>query len=119
MKMQITDYEKNIAKKLLELMNSKGFSTIDIGKKCNISHQQVDKYCKGINRISAARLRQIAAILNVNIMYFYDDDVKAPTISDSERSTREMARVYRELDEQPRRMLLSLARSIKQQNQLH
>jgi transcriptional regulator with XRE-family HTH domain len=38
-----------------------------------ISFQQVQKYEKGVNRIGASRLRQLAEILQVPITFFYED----------------------------------------------
>jgi transcriptional regulator with XRE-family HTH domain len=38
-----------------------------------ISFQQLQKYEKGVNRIGAGRLQQIAEILQVPITFFYED----------------------------------------------
>ena len=38
-----------------------------------LTFQQVQKYEKGANRISAGRLQQLAEILDVPIAYFYDE----------------------------------------------
>jgi transcriptional regulator with XRE-family HTH domain len=38
-----------------------------------VSFQQVQKYEKGVNRIGAGRLRQLAEILQVPITFFYED----------------------------------------------
>jgi transcriptional regulator with XRE-family HTH domain len=38
-----------------------------------VSFQQLQKYEKGVNRIGAGRLRQIAEILQVPITFFYED----------------------------------------------
>ncbi len=42
----------------------------------NLTFQQVQKYEKGVNRIGASRLFQIAKILNVPVQFFYDDFVQ-------------------------------------------
>jgi transcriptional regulator with XRE-family HTH domain len=39
--------------------------------------QQVQKYEKGVNRVGAARLQQIATALDVPVTFFYDVDGKA------------------------------------------
>ena len=39
-----------------------------------VSYQLVQKYEKGINRVGAARLQQIARTLGVPIIFFYDGD---------------------------------------------
>lgn len=38
-----------------------------------VSFQQLQKYEKGINRIGAGRLKQLAEILQVPITFFYED----------------------------------------------
>lgn len=43
-----------------------------LGELLNLTFQQVQKYEKGVNRISAGRLYEIAGLLGVNISYFYD-----------------------------------------------
>lgn len=47
-------------------------SQSELGEKLGVTFQQVQKYERGTNRISAGRLFKIAHILNVPITYFYD-----------------------------------------------
>ena len=44
-----------------------------LGDELGVTFQQVQKYEKGVNRIGASRLFQIAKILNVPVQFFYDD----------------------------------------------
>jgi transcriptional regulator with XRE-family HTH domain len=44
-----------------------------LAKKLNITYQQLQKYERGINRISASRLHRIALELQVPINFFYQD----------------------------------------------
>ncbi len=43
-----------------------------LGDLLDLTFQQVQKYEKGINRISAGRLYEMASVLSVPITYFYD-----------------------------------------------
>lgn len=54
-------------RKLLQL------SQKELADRLGITFQQVQKYEKGMNRIGAGRLYSIAAILGVDISYFYSD----------------------------------------------
>src|SRR5712664_2405317 len=54
--------------------------TIALAKHLDISFQQGQKYEKGINRVGAARLQQIAEVLGVDISFFYDGDGKEPAV---------------------------------------
>ena len=50
-----------------------GMSQEQLGSFLNITFQQVQKYERGANRISASRLWDISQILDVQIRYFFDD----------------------------------------------
>jgi transcriptional regulator with XRE-family HTH domain len=50
-----------------------GMSQTDLGHAVGVTFQQVQKYEKGTNRISASRLQQIARVLQVPVTYFFDD----------------------------------------------
>ncbi|MGY2987737.1 helix-turn-helix domain-containing protein [Bradyrhizobium sp. USDA 4508] len=48
-------------------------SQAELGDKLGVSFQQVQKYEKGVNRVGASRLQQIAHLLETDIAYFIDD----------------------------------------------
>lgn len=45
----------------------------ELGQQLGVSFQQVQKYEKGVNRIASTRLKHIADILKVPMMYFMGD----------------------------------------------
>jgi transcriptional regulator with XRE-family HTH domain len=49
-----------------------GMSQEELGDKLGISFQQVQKYEKGTNRISASRLHEMSEILQVPVPFFFD-----------------------------------------------
>ncbi|MGE7416106.1 helix-turn-helix domain-containing protein [Methylobacterium tarhaniae] len=49
-----------------------GVSQEKLGDALGVTFQQIQKYEKGTNRISASRLRQIADMLNVPVSFFYE-----------------------------------------------
>jgi transcriptional regulator with XRE-family HTH domain len=51
----------------------KGLSQDRLGEELGLTFQQVQKYEKGVNRIGASRLFDIARILEVPVQFFYDD----------------------------------------------
>jgi transcriptional regulator with XRE-family HTH domain len=55
-----------------------GISQTELAGHLGLSFQQVQKYEKGISRVGAAQLQQIAKTLGVDIPFFYDGDVKEP-----------------------------------------
>lgn len=48
----------------------------ELGELVGLSFQQVQKYEKGINRISAGRLFELAAATNVDVIYYYQGAAK-------------------------------------------
>ena len=52
--------------------NLLGWSQETLGAKLGLTFQQVQKYEKGIDRISASTLYTIANVLNTNLSYFFE-----------------------------------------------
>src|SRR2546421_994234 len=60
-----------IGRKIRALRLERGLSQSDLADGIGLTFQQVQKYEKGTNRVSAGRLVQIADKLNTPIMFFY------------------------------------------------
>lgn len=60
-----------IGRKIRALRLERGLSQTGLAEGINLTFQQVQKYEKGTNRVSAGRLQKIAAALNTPIMFFY------------------------------------------------
>ncbi len=56
--------------------NVMGFSQKQLGSHLGVTFQQIQKYEKGLNRVSARRLQEIAHILDVPVSFFYADSAK-------------------------------------------
>lgn len=69
-------------------------SQSELGDRLGVSFQQVQKYEKGVNRVGANRLQQIAAALDVPMTFFYehtgkkDREVESLLFLDSKFSLR-------------------------------
>lgn len=50
-----------------------GMSQEKLGEQLGLTFQQVQKYEKGVNRIGASRLFEMAKVLGVPVQFFYDD----------------------------------------------
>lgn len=62
-----------IGMRIHELRISMGLSRQQLAAKIGVTHQQLQKYEKGTNRISAGRLVAIAQALNKPVSFFFDD----------------------------------------------
>ncbi|EJF92282.1 hypothetical protein ME9_01684 [Bartonella taylorii 8TBB] len=66
-------YDISIGKKIRLKREMLGISQKELGTTLGITFQQVQKYEKGINRVGAGRLQQIANVMGVEISFFYTD----------------------------------------------
>lgn len=116
-----------------------GFSQTRLGDSLGLSFQQVQKYERGIDRISVGRLVQMAEVLEVPITYFFEElspglDVVAEGRAPEDglaaaesamagdpmakRETLELVRAYYEIDQpELRRNVFGLIRSIASREQ--
>ena len=80
-----------------------------------VTYQQAHKYERGINRISAGRLYEIAQVLSVPIGYFFDglEGQDSRAISPRERMCLELARNFAQIpNERHQEALSQLARAL-------
>jgi transcriptional regulator with XRE-family HTH domain len=107
----------HLGKRLRRRRRLLGLTQEQLAQACGVRFQQIQKYECAANRMSAARLWQIAEVLEVPVGYFYEgfaragDGVNGDEVSDS-RETKELIRAYYSLSERPRRRLLDLAKSL-------
>ncbi len=62
-----------IGVKIRELRITSGLSRQQLAEKIGVTHQQLQKYEKGTNRISAGRLLAIAKAFGKHVTYFFDN----------------------------------------------
>jgi transcriptional regulator with XRE-family HTH domain len=67
----ISKADKFIGDKIFQLRLGLGLSRQELAKIINVTHQQLQKYEKGTNRVSAGRLLLIANALGQDVQYFY------------------------------------------------
>jgi transcriptional regulator with XRE-family HTH domain len=65
-------------------------SQSELADKIGVTFQQVQKYEKGVNRVGAARLQQIATGLDVPVTFFFDDDGLGKSASDGKREVESL-----------------------------
>lgn len=75
-----------IGRKIRALRLQRGLSQSGLGEGIGLTFQQVQKYEKGTNRVSAGRLQRIADILNTPVTFFYGGST-SPTKQRDTRAT--------------------------------
>lgn len=63
----------HVGKRIKIRRNLLGWSQETLGLKLGLTFQQVQKYEKGLNRVSASRLWDFAVVMDTPISFFYDD----------------------------------------------
>jgi transcriptional regulator with XRE-family HTH domain len=72
MKKRVQDpRDPRIGMRIRTLRLERGLSQAELGEMLGISFQQIQKYEKGVNRVSAGRLHRVAEALHVPVTFFY------------------------------------------------
>jgi len=77
--------EKRIGEKIKEIRKKLGISQIELAERVGLSFQQIQKYEKGITKISVSRLYQIAKALNTDIRIFFEEEKKSYHLMEKEQ----------------------------------
>jgi transcriptional regulator with XRE-family HTH domain len=72
-KRSATNLDRVVGRNIRLCRQAKGLSQSDLAEKLGITFQQIQKYEKGVNRVGAGRLFQIAAILAVPISSLFEE----------------------------------------------
>jgi len=65
--------DRHVGRRVAALRLQRGFSQSDLARAIGLTFQQVQKYEKGTNRISASKLWDISRFLAVDIRHFFED----------------------------------------------
>ena len=97
-----------------------GLSQQQLAQMIGVTYQQAHKYERGLNRISAGRLYEIALVLNVPVSWFFEGlDTEAPAteLSHRQRMCLELARNFAAIDNHKHQEALSqMARALAAQS---
>ena len=91
-----------------------GLTQQQLAEMIGVTYQQAHKYERGINRVSAGRLYEIARVLNAPITFFYDGvGEEAPRPAPHQRMLLEIARNFGEIhNEKHQEAFSQLARAL-------
>lgn len=100
-----------VGQNIRRLRTSKGISQSDLGTAIGITFQQVQKYEKGTNRVSASKLVKVAAALGVRVEVLFagiDDTGTSDAAPDTAFTNDELAlaRDYRAITDPDLRTLV-------------
>jgi transcriptional regulator with XRE-family HTH domain len=97
----IVEVDKYIGERIYSLRLAQGFSRQQLSQIIGVTHQQLQKYEKGTNRISVGRLVLIAKALSKDISYFYEGLESAnsePVVTQHQRMCIEVSRNFMKIE---------------------
>jgi transcriptional regulator with XRE-family HTH domain len=107
------DIDHHVGARVRERRIMLGLTQQQLADLIGVTYQQAHKYERGINRVSAGRLYEIAQVLSVPVGYFFDglDGEVARSVSPRERMCLELARNFAQIpNERHQEALSQLAR---------
>jgi transcriptional regulator with XRE-family HTH domain len=116
--------DRHVGRRVCEKRISLGYNQSDLGRALGLTFQQIQKYEKGANRISASKLWDIARFFKVDVAYFFQGlgEAQAGVAEGggatfdhdfpSTRHTIEIARLAPQLSARQQKLALELIREI-------
>ena len=107
------DIDRHVGARVRERRIMLGLTQQQLADLIGVTYQQAHKYERGINRVSAGRLYEIAQVLSVPVGYFFDglDGQASRAVSPRERMCLELARNFAQItNERHQEALSQLAR---------
>lgn len=80
------DVDRLVGENIRRLRVQRNLTLAEVAAELSISHQQLQKYETGANRLSAGTLCAVAAVLRVSIESLFRDEVAAPGKTVSRRA---------------------------------
>lgn len=116
--------DRHVGRRVCEKRIALGYNQSDLGRALGLTFQQIQKYEKGANRISASKLWDIARFFKVDISYFFEgltaarpgmaEDEPAPFVQDfpATRQTIEIGRLAPQLSVRQQKLILDMVREM-------
>ncbi|MGH1376653.1 MAG: helix-turn-helix domain-containing protein [Alphaproteobacteria bacterium] len=115
--------DKHVGAQLRICRNLAGISQEKLAEAIGVTFQQIQKYERGTNRVSASRLFQFAAILDVKIDYFYEginaekrnipaNKASIPNNVFEDKQAVRLMRAYQELNHDTRKSVADFVTSV-------
>ncbi len=119
--------DRHVGRRVCEKRISLGYNQSDLGRALGLTFQQIQKYEKGTNRISASKLYDISRFFKVDVAYFFQGlggaqpgmaEGGASTFDHDYPSTRytiEISRLAPQLNSRQQKLALDLVREMVEQ----
>jgi transcriptional regulator with XRE-family HTH domain len=115
------DIDRHVGARIRERRIMLGLTQQQLADLIGVTYQQAHKYERGLNRVSAARLFQIARVLSVPVSHFFEgieqEQGGGRAVNSRERMCLELARNFAQIpNERHQEALSHLARALATQH---
>ena len=116
--------DRHVGRRVCEKRIALGYNQSDLGRALGLTFQQIQKYEKGANRVSASKLWDIARFFKVDIGYFFEGlTTAAPGMAEGEtepfvhdfpatRQSMEIGRLVPQLSVRQQKLVLDMMREM-------
>ena len=116
--------DRHVGRRVCDKRIALGYNQSDLGRALGLTFQQIQKYEKGANRISASKLWDIARFFKVDIAYFFEGlTTPTPGMAEGEaepfvhdfpatRQTIEIGRLAPRLSSRQQKLVVDLMREL-------
>lgn len=112
--------DRHVGARIRERRIMLGFSQQQLAQMIGVTYQQAHKYERGLNRISAGRLYEIAQVLSVPVSWFFEgiaSEISPVELTQRQRMCLELARNFAAIDNEKHQEALSqMARALAAQS---
>ena len=105
--------ERHVGSRIRERRTMLGLTQQQLADLIGVTYQQAHKYERGVNRVSAGRLFDIASVLGVDVDYFFKgvEDANSTVLSERQRMCLDVARNFARIrDERQQQTVSQLCR---------
>ena len=105
--------ERHVGSRIRERRTMLGLTQQQLADLIGVTYQQAHKYERGVNRVSAGRLYDIASVLGVDVDYFFEgiEDADPTVLSERQRMCLDVARNFARIrDERQQQTVSQLCR---------
>tara|TARA_B110000027_G_C15832885_1_gene174979 strand:+ start:107 stop:472 length:366 start_codon:yes stop_codon:yes gene_type:complete len=112
----VDNFNAHLGKKLRMRRLSLGLTQTKVAQAIHVTFQQIQKYEKGTNGLSSARLMQLSQFLKVPITYFYEEYKEYKEFSNVENEKEDLnysflVKTFNTLSETDREKILQILRN--------
>lgn len=116
--------DRHVGRRVCEKRIALGYNQSDLGRALGLTFQQIQKYEKGTNRVSASKLWDIARFFKVDVAYFFEGlTTGAPGMAEAgaepfvndfpmTRQTIEIGRLAPQLSVRQQKLVLDMMREM-------